>query len=82
MALIDATRDSLATDGLLPPPTTAIGELDERRERLRTMFENYGMARDFRAGVLGFDGPRTYLVLAHNNAEMLPTGGLSRSWGR
>ena len=76
LALIDAERDSLATDGLLPPLAAAIGELDGRRERLRTMFENYRLARDFAPEFLGFEGRRTYLVLAHNNAEILPTGGL------
>ena len=30
---------------------------------------------------MAFDGPRTYLVLAQNNAELLPTGGLISVYG-
>jgi hypothetical protein len=75
LASIDAARDSF--DGaLLPQLRGALGDLDQRRQRLHTMFENYRLARDFAPAFLGFDARRTYLVLAQNNAEMLPTGGL------
>ena len=76
LASIDAQRDRTGDASLLPPLRSAYDELDARRERLREMLESYTIARDFAPGFLGFDGPKTYLVLAQNNAEMLPTGGL------
>jgi len=76
LAAIDERRSDADTGSLLPPLRAAYDEVDARRERLREMLENYRLARDFAPEFLGFDGPRTYLVLAQNNAEMLPTGGL------
>ncbi len=76
LAAIDGRRADTGSASLLPPLRSAYDELDQRRARLRDMLESYTLARDFAPGFLGFDGPRTYLVLAQNNAEMLPTGGL------
>jgi hypothetical protein len=75
LAVIDRERGA-GSASLAPPLRSAYDELDERRARLRDMLESYTLARDFAPEFLGFDGPRTYLVLAQNNAEMLATGGL------
>ncbi|MBI5289511.1 MAG: DUF4012 domain-containing protein [Chloroflexi bacterium] len=76
LAAIDERRAEADAGSLLPLLSDAYDEVDVRRERLREMLESYRLARDFAPEFLGFDGPRTYLVLAQNNAELLPTGGL------
>jgi hypothetical protein len=76
LARIDAGREPVGDESLLAPLRSAFNELDERRARLRDMFESYRLASAFAPEFLGFDGSRTYLVMAQNNAEMLPTGGL------
>ncbi len=42
--------------------------------QLRSLFENLPR-------MLGSEGPRTYLIIAQNNAELRPTGGLPGAWG-
>lgn len=63
---------------------------------LRTRYDNYarrisGVAEDFSAAetalevlptLLGADGPRDYLFVFQNNAEIRSTGGLPGSWAR
>ena len=76
VATVDAERADLAGRSLLPPLRDAVTELDSRRARLQEFLDTYQRSRDFAPQFLGFDGPKTYLILAQNNAEMLPTGGL------
>lgn len=76
VATVDAERASLSGRSLLPPLRDAVTELDGRRARLQEFLDTYQRSRDFAPEFLGFDGPKTYLILAQNNAEMLPTGGL------
>jgi hypothetical protein len=73
---VDARRSEIGNDSLLPPVRSALTELDQRRARLRDFLDTYTRARAFAPEFLGFSGPKTYLVLAQNNAELLPTGGL------
>lgn len=73
---VDARRSAIGGDSLLPPVRSALTELDRRRARLRDFLDTYTRARAFAPEFLGFSGPKTYLVLAQNNAELLPTGGL------
>ena len=81
LAAIDEQRDRIDGGGLLPPLAAAVRELDEQRERVRELVQDYRRARELVPSVLGFSGPRTYLVLAQNNAELLPTGGLISVYG-
>ncbi len=66
---------------LLAPLTSAVQELDRDVEELAELVETYEEAAAFLPDFLGFHGPRTYLVLAQNNAELLPTGGLISVYG-
>lgn len=78
---IDQRRDRIDENGLLSPLAAAVRELDGQRERVRELAQDYRRARELVPSVLGFSGPRTYLVLAQNNAELLPTGGLISVYG-
>ncbi len=73
---VDTRRSDIGQDSLLPPIRTALAEFDRRRARLRDFLDTYARARAFAPEFLGFSGPKTYLVLAQNNAELMPTGGL------
>ena len=71
-----ARRQDLQGLALLPPLEAALGEVDDGYQQAREAVGSYQDASAFLPQFLGFDGPRTYLVLAQNNAELLPTGGL------
>ncbi|MEX2225667.1 MAG: DUF4012 domain-containing protein [Dehalococcoidia bacterium] len=73
---VDRKRDDIGDRALLPPMRDALDELDERRRKLAEFLDEYRRARAFAPDFLGFDGPRTYLIMAHNEAELLPGGGL------
>jgi hypothetical protein len=73
---VDALRAGIGDRSLIGPMRRGINELDARRQRLRDFLDTYNRARLFAPEFMGFNGPRTYLVLAQNQAELLPTGGL------
>jgi hypothetical protein len=81
LGAIDERRGRIDENGLLPPLAAAVRELDGQRERVRELVDDYRRARELVPSVLGFAGPRTYLLLAQNNAELLPTGGLISVYG-
>jgi hypothetical protein len=81
LAAIDEDRGRIDEHGLLPPLAAAVGELDKQRDRARELVHDYRRAQELVPSALGFSGPRTYLVLAQNNAELLPTGGLISVYG-
>jgi hypothetical protein len=76
-----ADRNRIAASGLLPPLKSALAEVDEHSAEISDLVETYNQAAAFFPDFLGFKGPRTYLVLAQNNAELLPTGGLISVYG-
>ena len=76
LAGVDARREDIAGERLLPPLRRAVRDFDAKRERLAGFLDTYTRARAFTPEFLGFEGTRTYLVIAQNNAELLPTGGL------
>ncbi len=81
MTAVDGLRAQIGDASLVPPMRRAVNELDARRRRLGDFLDTYHRARVFSPEFLGFNGPRTYLVLAQNNAELLPTGGLVSVFG-
>lgn len=76
-----ASRRRITDDGLLPPLRDALRQVDEHSGEVEDLVTTYNQAAAFFPDFLGFNGPRTYLVLAQNNAELLPTGGLISVYG-
>ena len=67
--------------GLLPPLSAARSQLDERLAEMETRLSDYDRARRMAPKVLGYGGPQTYLVLAHDNTEILASGGFILVYG-
>ena len=76
-----AKRERIGDGSLLPPLRDALAKVDEHSKELEELVNTYDQAAAFFPDFLGFRGPRTYLVLAQNNAELLPTGGLITVYG-
>ncbi|MGE0229947.1 MAG: DUF4012 domain-containing protein [Dehalococcoidia bacterium] len=83
-------RESLnRTEGLQARiPHGLAGPLERRRDRLAEavgrideVVGGYEQARTMLPSLLGFDRPRTYLVLAQNDTELFPSGGLISNYG-
>ena len=70
LAAVDA--DSL----LLPPIRKATLDFQTRMNSLVTLARAGATASKILPGMLGADGPRTYLIVEENNAEIRATGGL------
>lgn len=81
LTAIVAGREQIDDEQLLPPLSAALREVDEHRDELQELVDTYHQAAALFPDFLGFRGPRTYLVLAQNNAELLPTGGLISVYG-
>ena len=81
LANVQETRAGIADDGLLGPLSSAVDQLDDHIEELETSLADYRRAARMAPKVLGYDGPQTYLVLAHDNTEMLGTGGFILVYG-
>jgi hypothetical protein len=75
------TRSNLSRGSLLGPLRSAIDQLDDRIEELEARLADERRASRLAAQVLGYEGPQTYLVLAHDNTEILATGGLVLVYG-
>ncbi len=73
-------RDALPR-GLLSPLAGAAGRLDAALGRLDGLLDAYERAAALLPRMLGFDGPRRYLVLAQNETEAFPSGGLISNYG-
>ncbi len=76
-----AVRRTVGDNGLVSPLHDAINQVDEHTGEVANLVQTYDQAAAFLPDFLGYDGPRTYLVLAQNNAELLPTGGLISVYG-
>lgn len=81
LTAIVSSREQINDDRLLPPLSAALREVDEHRDELQELVDTYHQSAVLFPDFLGFRGPRTYLVLAQNNAELLPTGGLISVYG-
>jgi hypothetical protein len=80
-AVLQERRRGIDSQSLLPPLAAALRELDSDLPEIEDALVRYQQASAFLPEFLGFNGPRTYLVLAQNNAELLPTGGLISVYG-
>lgn len=67
---------ALRTDGLLSRLATAVHEADDALGAVAETVHQARTVADLAPGMLGAEGPRTYLVLALNNAELRPGGGI------
>jgi hypothetical protein len=76
-----ADRSRVDEGGLVSPLRDALTEVDEHSQEIANLVRTYDQAAAFFPDFLGYNGPRTYLVLAQNNAELLPTGGLISIYG-
>ncbi len=76
LADVDAIRSGIGDRSLVRPMRSAVRELDSRQRRLQDFLDTYNRSREFAPEFLGFSGPRTYLILAQNQAELMPAGGL------
>ncbi|MEX1254307.1 MAG: DUF4012 domain-containing protein [Dehalococcoidia bacterium] len=76
-----ARRNELTGAPLPPPFASAVAEMDDDLARLDELVTTYENLSAFVPEFLGFHGRRTYLLLAQNNAELMPTGGLISVYG-
>jgi hypothetical protein len=81
LATVQERRGHIADDGLLAPLSSAVDRLDDHIEELEARLVDYRRATAMAPKVLGYDGPQTYLVLAHDNTEILGTGGFILVYG-
>ena len=81
LSRIRQKRDQVSGVALPSALTSAIKKMDEELEELDELVRAYEDLSAFVPEFLGFSGSRTYLVLAQNNAELLPTGGLISVYG-
>jgi hypothetical protein len=79
---IDRAARDLATtrsDDLLFPFNDLVATLQDQVERARSAADASATAFELLPGMLGRDGPRTYLLMVQNPAELRSTGGLPGS---
>ncbi len=82
-AALDRARDRLAAvpDGSAGPVEDARAAMAERVDRYSSLLDTYLTVSARLPAILGWDGPRRYLVLTQNPAELRPTGGYTGSYG-
>ena len=81
LAAVEARRRAMSEVGLASPIDSALADLDYHIEKLRERLDNYDRGSRLTPALLGQDGPRTYLVLAHDNTEILGSGGFILVYG-
>jgi hypothetical protein len=87
-AVSAAASVASARQTLAAVPDGLIGQVESVRDAMQTRIEKYGPLLDTYVqvsaqlpGILGWDGPRRYLVLTQDPAELRPSGGLIGSYG-
>ena len=71
---------ALRADSLVFPLDTMVGELQQQVAQADTALQATATAMTVLPDALGGDGPKKYLLLVHNNAEIRSTGGMPGSW--
>ncbi len=82
-ASIASARQTLASvpDGLIGQTENVRDAMTTRIERYGPLVDAYVAASSRLPGILGWDGPRRYLILTQDSAELRPSGGLIGSYG-
>jgi cell division protein FtsB len=73
---LHALIGGIDTAKLIPQLAGAVGQLDAKLEQVRGMAATAQKAVTLLPPMLGADGPRTYLVVFQNLAELRATGGI------
>jgi hypothetical protein len=81
LAAIRERRDEIGDKELVGPTASAVRDLDDHVLELESRLADYWRAARMAPKFLGYDGPQTYLVLAHDNTEILATGGFIQVYG-
>lgn len=68
-------------DGLFGPVEDARDAMAQRVAKYGPLLDSYVTVSAGLPAILGWDGPRRYLVLTQNPAELRPTGGFIGSYG-
>jgi hypothetical protein len=79
LAVIRKAQQDVAeirTDGLVDQVGTAVAQLTDGLSRAERLTATADRAARLLPGILGAGGPRNYLVLFQNNAEIRATGGM------
>ncbi|MFI5043019.1 MAG: DUF4012 domain-containing protein, partial [Acidimicrobiales bacterium] len=82
-ASVASARQALATvpDGLIGPIESVRDAMQTRIEKYGPLLDAYVKASARLPAILGWDGPRRYLVLTQDPAELRPAGGFIGSFG-
>ncbi len=82
-ASVASARQALATvpDGLIGPVESVRDAMEARIEKYGPLLDAYVKASARLPAILGWDGPRRYLVLTQDPAELRPSGGFIGSFG-
>ena len=81
LAAIGQRRANIDGRWLVPPISGLVSQLDARLPRVEEAVEKYRHGQALAAQLLGFAGPRSYLLLGLDNTELLPGGGLIGAYG-
>ena len=88
LAVSAAASVASARQTLAAVPDGLISQVESVRDAMQTRIDKYGPLLDTYVrvsaklpGILGWDGPRRYLVLTQDPAELRPSGGLIGSYG-
>lgn len=81
LAAVRESRSRIADDGLLSVLSSAVSQMDRHVEELERLLKDERRAARIAPEVLGYNEPQTYLVLAHDNTEMLGSGGFILVYG-
>ncbi len=82
-ASVDSARRTAAAvpDGLIGPVESVRNAMLTRIDKYDPLLETYLTVSARLPAILGWDGPRRYLVLTQDPAELRPTGGFIGSYG-
>jgi hypothetical protein len=81
LAEIQARRNDLAARSLLDPLDSARRTLENHMAELESRLTDYRSFATMAPKALGYEAPQTYLILAHDNTEILGTGGFVLVYG-
>lgn len=73
------TADAVSTTGVIGPLASAVTQYKTKLDDVAKLTDAGARASALLPGMLGADGPRTYLLLVLNNAELRASGGIPGS---